>query len=209
MDGGRVRMELQFNTGIQRELNMKKTLCITLSLLFTLALSACGKADSPAPAVSGRRANCRRCMSSCRHRPCRTGRSPRQQPEPQSRAGAHLRKPVPRLWRYRRGTALLFTLALSACGKADSPAPAVSGSNPSNTPVVSVPDAGSQQGQPPSQVIQIQPVHGGKRQLLSVCGGRYASGFADNKISPAVRAKTACTARSRGTMWQPPFWTAV
>ena len=32
---------------------MKKTLCITLSLLFTLALSACGKADSPAPAVSG------------------------------------------------------------------------------------------------------------------------------------------------------------
>ena len=41
---------------------------------------------------------------------------------------------------------LLFTLALSACGKADSPVPEVPGSNPSNTPVVSVPNAGSQQG---------------------------------------------------------------
>ena len=32
---------------------MKKTFCITLALIFTLALSACGKTDSPAPAVSG------------------------------------------------------------------------------------------------------------------------------------------------------------
>jgi WD40 repeat protein len=32
---------------------MKKTFCMTLALLFTLALSACGKADSPAPAVPG------------------------------------------------------------------------------------------------------------------------------------------------------------
>ena len=36
---------------------MKKTLCITLALLFTLALSACGKADSPAPEIG--RASCR------------------------------------------------------------------------------------------------------------------------------------------------------
>ncbi len=32
---------------------MKKTFCMTLVLLFTLALSACGKTDSPAPSVSG------------------------------------------------------------------------------------------------------------------------------------------------------------
>ena len=31
---------------------MKKTFCITLALILTLALSACGKTDSPAPAVS-------------------------------------------------------------------------------------------------------------------------------------------------------------
>ena len=32
---------------------MKKTFCMTLVLLFTLALSACSKTDSPAPSVSG------------------------------------------------------------------------------------------------------------------------------------------------------------
>ena len=32
---------------------MKKTFCMTLMLLFTLALSACSKTDSPAPSVSG------------------------------------------------------------------------------------------------------------------------------------------------------------
>ncbi len=32
---------------------MKKTFCMTLALLFTLALSACEKTDAPAPAVSG------------------------------------------------------------------------------------------------------------------------------------------------------------
>ena len=80
--------------------------------------------------------------------------------------------------------ALLFTLALSACGKADSPAPAVSESNPSNTPVVSesnpsstpvvpesnpsntpvvsVPNAGSQQGQPPSSCTFDPALFGGQ-----------------------------------------------
>ena len=36
---------------------MKKACCITLTLLFTLALSACGKADSSAPAVLGNAAS--------------------------------------------------------------------------------------------------------------------------------------------------------
>lgn len=65
---------------------------------------------------------------------------------------------------------LLFTLALSACGKADSPAPAVSGSNPSNTPVVSVPDAGSQQGQPPSSRTFDPALFGGKLQSCAYAG---------------------------------------
>ena len=66
--------------------------------------------------------------------------------------------------------ALLFTLALSACGKTDSPAPAVSGSNSSNTPVVSVPDAGSQQGQPPSSCTFDPALFGGKLQSCAYAG---------------------------------------
>ena len=58
--------------------------------------------------------------------------------------------------------ALLFTLALSACGKADSPAPAVSGSNSSDTPVVSVPTPGGQPGQPPSSCTFDPALFGGK-----------------------------------------------
>ena len=46
---------------------------------------------------------------------------------------------------------LLFTLALSACGKTDSPAPAVSGHVPSDTSVVAVPPSDGQQNQPISQ----------------------------------------------------------
>ncbi len=65
---------------------------------------------------------------------------------------------------------LLFTLALSACGKADSPAPAVSESNPSNTPVVSVPDAGSQQGQSPSSCTFDPALFGGKLQSCAYAG---------------------------------------
>ena len=65
---------------------------------------------------------------------------------------------------------LLFTLALSACGKADSPAPAVSGSNPSNTPVVSVPNAGSQQEQSPSSCTFDPTLFGGKLQSCAYAG---------------------------------------
>ena len=65
---------------------------------------------------------------------------------------------------------LLFTLALSACGKADSPAPAVSESTPSNTPVVSVPDAGSQQGQSPSSCTFDPALFGGKLQSCAYAG---------------------------------------
>ena len=46
---------------------------------------------------------------------------------------------------------LLFTLALSACGKTDSPTPAVSGNAPSDTSVVTVPPSDGQQNQPISQ----------------------------------------------------------
>ena len=70
---------------------------------------------------------------------------------------------------------LLFTLALSACGKADSPAPAVSGSNPSNTPVVSVPDAGSQQGQSPSSCTFDPALFGGKLQSCAYAGDPCAT----------------------------------
>ena len=65
---------------------------------------------------------------------------------------------------------LLFTLALSACGKADSPAPTVSGSNPSNTPVVSVPDAGSQQEESPSSCTFDPALFGGKLQSCAYAG---------------------------------------
>ena len=66
--------------------------------------------------------------------------------------------------------ALLFTLALSACGKTDSPAPAVPESNSSNTPMVSVPNAGSQQGQPPSSCTFDPSLFGGKLQSCAYAG---------------------------------------
>ena len=77
--------------------------------------------------------------------------------------------------------ALLFTLALSACGKADSPAPAVSGgasSNapvvsgnaPSGTPVVSVPAPGGQPGQSPSSCTFDPALFGGKLQSCAYAG---------------------------------------
>ena len=65
---------------------------------------------------------------------------------------------------------LLFTLALSACGKADSPTPTVSGSNSSNTPVVSVPNAGSQQEQSPSSCTFDPSLFGGKLQSCAYAG---------------------------------------
>ena len=65
---------------------------------------------------------------------------------------------------------LLFTLALSACGKADSPAPAVPEGNPSNTPVASVPNAGSQQGQSPSSCTFDPALFGGKLQSCAYAG---------------------------------------
>jgi hypothetical protein len=66
--------------------------------------------------------------------------------------------------------ALLFTLALSACGKTDSPAPAVSGSAPSNTPVVSVSTSGSQQGTSPSSCTFDPALFGGKLQSCAYAG---------------------------------------
>ena len=66
--------------------------------------------------------------------------------------------------------ALLFTLALSACGKADSPAPAVSGNDTSNTPVVSVPTPGSQQEQAPSSCTFDPSLFGGKLQSCAYAG---------------------------------------
>ncbi len=66
--------------------------------------------------------------------------------------------------------ALLFTLALSACDNTDSLAPAFSESNPSNTPVVSVPDSGSQQGQSPSSCTFDPALFGGKLQSCAYAG---------------------------------------
>ena len=66
--------------------------------------------------------------------------------------------------------ALLFTLALSACDNTDSLAPAFSQSPPSNTPVVSVPDADSQQGQPPSSCTFDPALFGGKLQSCAYAG---------------------------------------
>ena len=66
--------------------------------------------------------------------------------------------------------ALIFTLALSACGKTDSPAPAVSGSTPSDTPVVSVPTPGSQQEQSPSSCTFDPSLFGGKLQSCAYAG---------------------------------------
>lgn len=66
--------------------------------------------------------------------------------------------------------ALFFTLALSACGKTDSPTPAVSGNAPSDTPVVSVPTPGSQQEQSPSSCTFDPSLFGGKLQSCAYAG---------------------------------------
>ena len=66
--------------------------------------------------------------------------------------------------------ALLFTLTLSACGKADSPAPAVSGNDTSDTPVVSAPTPGSQQEQSPSSCTFDPSLFGGKLQSCAYAG---------------------------------------
>ena len=66
--------------------------------------------------------------------------------------------------------ALIFTLALSACGKTDSPAPAVSGNAPSDTPVVSVPAPGRQPGQSPSSCTFDPALFGGKLQSCAYAG---------------------------------------
>ncbi|NBI77314.1 hypothetical protein D3Z39_00225 [Anaerotruncus colihominis] len=66
--------------------------------------------------------------------------------------------------------ALLFTLALSACGKTDAPAPAVLGSAPSDTPVVSVPTSGGQPGQSPSSCTFDPALFGGKLQSCAYAG---------------------------------------
>ena len=65
---------------------------------------------------------------------------------------------------------LLFTLALSACGKTDAPAPAVSGSTPSDTPVVSVPTPDGQPGQSPSSCTFDPTLFGGKLQSCAYAG---------------------------------------
>ena len=77
--------------------------------------------------------------------------------------------------------ALLFTLALSACGKADSPAPSVSGgassdspvvsgNDPSGTPVVSVPSSDGQPGPSPSSCTFDPALFGGKLQSCAYAG---------------------------------------
>jgi len=76
--------------------------------------------------------------------------------------------------------ALLFTLTLSACGKADSPAPAVSGNDTSDTPVVSVPTPGSQQGQSPSSCTFDPSLFGGKLQSCAYAGNGTLLVLADN-----------------------------
>ena len=65
---------------------------------------------------------------------------------------------------------LIFTLALSACGKTDAPAPAVSGSDPSDTPVVSVPPPDGQPGQSPSSCTFDPALFGGKLQSCAYAG---------------------------------------
>ena len=66
--------------------------------------------------------------------------------------------------------ALLFTLALSACGKTDSPVPAVSGNAPSDTPAVSVPAPDEQPGQSPSSCTFDPALFGGKLQSCAYAG---------------------------------------
>ena len=65
---------------------------------------------------------------------------------------------------------LIFTLALSACGKTDAPAPAVSGSDPSDTPVVSVPTPDGQPGQSPSSCTFDPALFGGKLRSCAYAG---------------------------------------
>ena len=66
--------------------------------------------------------------------------------------------------------ALLFTLMLSACGKTDSLAPAVSESDPAGTPAVSVPPSGGQPGQSPSSCTFDPALFGGKLQSCAYAG---------------------------------------
>ncbi len=75
--------------------------------------------------------------------------------------------------------ALLFALALSACGKTDSPPPAVSGNTPSNTPVVSVPTSGGKQGQSPSSCTFEPALFGGKLQSCAYAGNGMLFVLAD------------------------------
>ena len=79
--------------------------------------------------------------------------------------------------------ALLFTLALAACGKTDSPAPAVSGNAPSDTSVVAVPPSGGQQNQPISQAgtsCTFDPaLFGGKLQSCAYAGNETLFVLAD------------------------------
>ena len=66
--------------------------------------------------------------------------------------------------------ALLFTLALSACGETDAPAPAVSGNVPSDTSVVAVPTPDKQPGQSPSSCAFDPALFGGKLQGCAYAG---------------------------------------
>ena len=79
--------------------------------------------------------------------------------------------------------ALIFTLALSACGKTDSPAPAVSGHVPSDTSVVAVPPSDGQQNQPISQAgtsCTFDPaLFGGKLQSCAYAGNGMLFVLAD------------------------------
>ena len=66
--------------------------------------------------------------------------------------------------------ALVFTLALSACGKTDSPAPTASGSDPSDTSVVAVPPSDGQPGQSHSSCTFDPALFGGKLQSCAYAG---------------------------------------
>ncbi|MEY8403099.1 hypothetical protein AALA54_07145 [Oscillospiraceae bacterium 44-34] len=66
--------------------------------------------------------------------------------------------------------ALIFTLALSACGKTDSPAPIASGSDPSDTSVAAIPPSDGQPGQSPSSCAFDLTLFGGKLQSCAYAG---------------------------------------
>jgi WD40 repeat protein len=66
--------------------------------------------------------------------------------------------------------ALIFTLALSACGKTDSPAPAASGNVPSDTSVAAVPPSDGQPGQSPSSCTFDSALFGGKLRSCAYAG---------------------------------------